>query len=120
MLKDEFYMEVSMFAVVETGGKQYKVAKGLVLKIEKIEAEKGSVVKIDKVLAVGGDHPQIGTPYVEGATVAFEVLDQIRGKKVLVFKKRRRQNYRRTHGHRQDITVLRVSEIHKKTAASKE
>jgi len=109
-----------MFAVIETGGKQYKVVKGLVLKIEKIDGEKGAQVKLDKVLAFGGDHPQVGTPYIEGATVTFEVLDQIRGKKVLVFKKRRRQNYRRTHGHRQDLTVLRVSDIHKKTAASKE
>jgi large subunit ribosomal protein L21 len=110
-----------MFAVVETGGKQYRVVKGLVLKVEKIDGEKGSKVKLDKVMAVGGDHPQIGNPYIEGASVTFEVVDQIRGNKVLVFKKRRRQNYRRTHGHRQDLTVLRVSDIHnKKTASSKE
>jgi large subunit ribosomal protein L21 len=106
-----------MFAVVETGGKQYKVVKGLVLKIEKISGDKGSLVTLDKVMAIGGESTKIGTPYVEGASVTFEVLDQIRGKKVLVFKKRRRQNYRRTQGHRQDITVLRVSDIHHKKAS---
>jgi len=109
-----------MFAVIETGGKQYKVVKDLVFKVEKLEGEKGDKLKLDNIIALGGDHPQFGTPFVDGASVTLEVVDQIRGKKILVFKKRRRQNYRRTHGHRQDQTILKVTEIHKKSAGSKE
>lgn len=97
-----------MYAVVHTGGKQYRVSKDDVLTIEKLELEPGSTVTFDQVLMVGD---RIGTPTVAGATVTGEVLEQTRGKKVIVFKKKRRQNYRRRRGHRQDLTVVRITDI---------
>lgn len=97
-----------MFAVVKTGGKQYRVAKDDVIKIEKIDGEKGEKVTLTDVLMVGG---KVGAPFVEGAAVEAEVLGQDRAKKIIVFKKKRRQNYRRKNGHRQEITVLRVTDI---------
>ena len=97
-----------MFAVVKTGGKQYRVAKDDVIKIEKIDGEKGDKVTLTDVLMVGG---KVGAPFVEGAAVEAEVLGQDRAKKILAFKKKRRQNYRRKNGHRQEITVLRVTDI---------
>ncbi len=100
-----------MFAVIRTGGKQYKVAKDDILKVEKLEAEAGDIVTIDDVLMLGGDKTEVGTPTVDGAAVAFEVLEQKRDKKIIVFKKKRRQNYRRKAGHRQHKTVLRVLDI---------
>ena len=101
-----------MFAVVKTGGKQYKVASGDVIKVEKLAAEAGSTVEIDDVLMVGGESGlTVGAPTVAGAKVAFEVLEQAKTDKVTIFKKRRRKNSRRTRGHRQQLTVLRVTDI---------
>jgi large subunit ribosomal protein L21 len=100
-----------MFAVIKTGGKQYRVAAEDELKIEKLEAETGEIVTFENVLMVGGDSPQIGAPMVEGASVAAEVIDQAREKTVYIFKKRRRQNSRRRNGHRQHFTMVRITEI---------
>jgi large subunit ribosomal protein L21 len=101
-----------MFAVIKTGGKQYKAAKGEVLAIEKLEHGVGSVVVFDQVLSVTeGTKITIGAPVVEGVQVAAEILEQKRGEKVLVFKKRRRHNYRRKNGHRQYLTIVRITEI---------
>lgn len=101
-----------MFAVIKTGGKQYRVAAQDVLKVEKIAGEPGEIVQFDSVLAVGeGDNVTIGAPFVEGASVAAEVVEQGRGPKVIAFKKRRRKNSRRRRGHRQLLTTVRISEI---------
>jgi len=101
-----------MFAVIKTGGKQYKVAENDIVIVERLEATKGDVIQLTEVLMVGeGAKAEIGTPTVSGASVAAEVLDQSRSDKIIVFKKKRRKKYRRTHGHRQDQTVLRVTEI---------
>ncbi len=101
-----------MFAVIKTGGKQYKVAPGDTLFVEKLPGEAGEIVALDQVLMLGDDKgTTVGTPLVEGATVAAEVLRQDRHAKIVVFKKKRRKNYRRTHGHRQETTVLQVTEI---------
>jgi large subunit ribosomal protein L21 len=101
-----------MYAVLKTGGKQYKVAENDVIIVEKLVAEAGSNIDLDEVLMIGdGETSTVGTPTVVGAKVTAEVLEQKRGKKVIVFKKKRRQNYRRTRGHRQDLTVLRITDI---------
>ena len=101
-----------MFAVIKTGGKQYKVAKDDVIVVEKLNGEEGEVVAFESVLMVGeGAEAKAGAPFVEGVCVAGEVVEQTRGDKVLVFKKKRRQNYRRTNGHRQDLTVVRITDI---------
>ncbi|MEM6649235.1 MAG: 50S ribosomal protein L21 [Pseudomonadota bacterium] len=100
-----------MYAVVKTGGKQFRVAANDVIKVEKLAGDAGDIVTLDHVLMIGGDSPEVGAPLVEGASVAAEILEQARDKKIIVFKKRRRQNYRRKKGHRQPMTVLRVSEI---------
>ncbi len=100
-----------MFAVIKTGGKQYKVAANDVITIERLEAEAGDVVSFDQVLMLGGDSVTVGTPTVAGATVAGEVVEQARGPKVISFKKRRRQNSKRKKGHRQDLTIVRITEI---------
>ena len=101
-----------MFAVIRTGGKQYRVAPEDVIEIEKISGEAGAVVQFADVLMVGGDGaPKIGAPTLNGASVAGQVVAQTRGPKILVFKKKRRKNYRRTHGHRQDLTQVRITEI---------
>jgi large subunit ribosomal protein L21 len=101
-----------MFAVVKTGGKQYRVAANDVIAVEKLDAEPGAVVELTDVLIVGDDTAQTaGTPMVAGATVAAEVMKQTRAKKVVVFKKKRRKDYRRTLGHKQHLTVLRITEI---------
>lgn len=97
-----------MFAVIETGGKQYRVKKDDVIEVEKLDAEKGAKVTIDRVLMVGA---KIGAPLVSGASVACEVVDQIKDDKVIIFKKKRRQNYRRKNGHRQPLTVLKIMDI---------
>jgi large subunit ribosomal protein L21 len=101
----------TMFAVIKTGGKQYRVAADDVLKIEKIKGEPGEIVQLGDVLVVGGDTVTLGAPTVAGASVAAEVLEQGRGPKVIAFKKRRRKNSRRKRGHRQEFTLLRVTEI---------
>ena len=101
-----------MFAVIRTGGKQYRVSKDTVLKIEKLEAEAGATITFDQVLAVGGEGAAtIGSPTVAGATVTATVIAQDRLAKVIIFKKRRRQNSRRKNGHRQHVTVLRIDAI---------
>ncbi|PWE33202.1 50S ribosomal protein L21 [Maritimibacter sp. 55A14] len=101
-----------MFAVLKTGGKQYKVASGDVLKVEKLAAEAGETVQFNDILMLGGDKTTLGTPHVAGAAVQAEVLDQIRGEKVIHFVKRRRKHgSQRTKGHRQSLTVLRVTDI---------
>lgn len=112
-----------MYAVIKTGGKQYKVAKDDVITVEKLAGDPGSSVSIGDVLLVGDEKAQtVGAPTVEGATVAAEVVEQKRGDKIIVFKKKRRKNYRRKNGHRQDQTVLRITDIltgGKKKAAAK-
>jgi len=100
-----------MFAVIKTGGKQYRVAEEQVLRIEKIDGEPGKIVQLGDVLMIGGDQPQVGAPTIDGASVAVEVIDQGRGPKVIAFKKRRRKNSRRRRGHRQAFTLIRISEI---------
>ena len=100
-----------MYAVIKTGGKQYRVAAGDVIKVEKLEGEVGQTIDFDQVLMVGGDEAKVGTPLIDGAKVSAEVLEQGKGDKVLIFKKQRRHKYRRTRGHRQHQTVLRVSGI---------
>ena len=100
-----------MFAVIKTGGKQYRVATDDVLQVEKIAGNPGDVVEFAEVLVVGGDSPQLGTPTIAGAIVAGEVLEQGRGPKVIAFKKRRRKNSRRKRGHRQEQTTVRIKEI---------
>src|SRR5262249_54259719 len=100
-----------MFAVIKTGGKQYRVAAEDVLRVDRLEAEPGTVVEFGEVLVVGGDHAVLGTPTVAGATVAAEVLDHVRGAKVIAFKKRRRKNSRRKRGHRQEFSLVRITEI---------
>jgi large subunit ribosomal protein L21 len=100
-----------MFAVIKTGGKQYRVAEDQFLHIEKIKGEPGQIVQLPDVLMLGGDRPTFGTPTVEGASVAAEVVSQGRGPKVIAFKKRRRKNSRRKRGHRQEFTLIRITEI---------
>jgi len=101
-----------MFAVFQTGGKQYKVAKDQLLAVERLQGEAGSSVAFESVLMVGeGDKTTVGAPFVAGATVAAEIVEQGRGPKIIVFKKRRRKNSRRRNGHRQDLTLLRITEI---------
>ena len=101
-----------MFAVIRTGGKQYRVSQNDVLKVEKIEAEAGTTVTFTDVLALGGEGKlTLGAPVVAGASVTATVVAQDKLDTVIIFKKRRRQNSRRKNGHRQPMTVLRVSEI---------
>lgn len=101
-----------MFAVIKTGGKQYRVAANDLLKVEKVAGNAGDIVEFVEVLAVGeGDKAEIGAPFVAGAVVTAEVVEQGRAPTVLAFKKRRRQNSRRTRGHRQQLTTIRISEI---------
>ncbi len=100
-----------MFAVFKTGGKQYRVAAEDVLKVGKVKGEPGEIVEFGEVLVVGGEGVTLGAPTVAGATVAAEVLEQARGPKIIAFKKRRRKNSRRKIGHRQEFTLLRITEI---------
>jgi large subunit ribosomal protein L21 len=100
-----------MFAVIKTGGRQYRVVPDDVLEIGKIAGEVGTIVQLGEVLLVGGEQPVLGTPTVAGASVAAEVLQHKRGPKIIAFKKRRRKNSRRKRGYRDEITVLRVTEI---------
>ena len=101
-----------MFAVIRTGGKQYKVAKDDVIAVEKLAGEPGSSITLDQVLLVGDEaQAKAGSPLVAGAAVTAEVVEHKRGDKVLIFKKRRRHNYRRKNGHRQHLTVVRITDI---------
>ena len=112
-----------MFAVIKTGAKQYKVAVGDVIKVEKLDGEAGDTVSLENVLMFGDDKGvKVGTPTISGTVVTAEILEQARAAKIIVFKKKRRHNYRRKAGHRQEQTVLRVTEIGKgaaKKAAAK-
>jgi large subunit ribosomal protein L21 len=100
-----------MFAVIKTGGRQYRVVPDDVLEIGKIAGDVGTIVQLGEVLLVGGESPVLGVPTVAGASVAAEVLHHKRGPKVISFKKRRRKNSKRKRGYRDEITVLRITEI---------
>lgn len=100
-----------MFAVIKTGGRQYRVVPDDVLEITKIAGDVGTIVQLGEVMVVGGDTPILGGPFVKGASVAAEVLDHKRGPKVISFKKRRRKNSKRKRGYRDEITLIRVTEI---------
>ena len=101
-----------MFAVLKTGGKQYRVQPGDMLRVEKLAADAGEKVQFNEILMLGGDSPAVGTPLVDGAAVQAEVIDQIKGDKVIHFVKRRRKHgSQRTRGHRQQLTLLRVTDI---------
>jgi len=100
-----------MFAVIKTGGKQYRVAAEDVIRVDRVNGQPGEIVEFGEVLVVGGDTPQLGTPTVAGATVAGEVLQHSRGDKVIAFKKRRRKNSRRKRGYRHEFSVIRITEI---------
>ncbi len=100
-----------MFAVIKTGGKQYRVAAEDVIRIDRVKGEPGEVVEFGEVLVLGGDTPQLGLPTVAGATVAGEVLQHERGDKVIAFKKRRRKNSRRKRGYRHEFSLVRITEI---------
>jgi large subunit ribosomal protein L21 len=100
-----------MFAVIRTGGKQYRVAAEDVIRVDRVNGQPGEIVEFGEVLVVGGDTPQLGTPTVSGATVAGEVLQHTRGDKVIAFKKRRRKNSRRKRGYRHEFSVIRITEI---------
>lgn len=101
-----------MFAVLKTGGKQYRVQKDDVIRVERLEANEGDKIKLDEILMVGEPgKAKIGAPTVKGASVTAEVIAQTRAPKIIVFKKKRRQNYRRKKGHKQQITLLRVTDI---------
>ncbi len=103
-----------MFAVVSTGGKQYKVAKGDVIQVEKLEHLLGETVALDQVLMIGeGDDVQTGSPLLTGCSVTCEVTEQLKGKKIIIFKKKRRKGYRNKNGHRQLYTRLKIIDIAK-------
>ena len=113
-----------MYAVLKTGGTQYKVSQNDVIIVERLGGESGAKINLDKDLMIGeGDNTTVGTPIIDGALVAAEILEHKRGDKITVFKKKRRKNYRRTMGHRQELTVLRITDIlaagEKKPAAKK-
>ena len=100
-----------MFAVIRTGGKQYRVAAEDVIRIDRVKGEPGEIVEFGDVLVLGGEQTQLGTPTVAGATVAGEVLQHARGDKVIAFKKRRRKNSRRKRGYRHEFSLVRITEI---------
>ena len=101
-----------MFAVLKTGGKQYKVQAGDILRVEKLAADAGETIQFNDILMLGGDAPVVGVPFVEGAAVQAEVIDQIKGEKLIHFVKRRRKHSsKRTKGHRQKLTLIKITEI---------
>lgn len=101
-----------MFAVIQTGGKQYRVKQDDIIKVEKLGGEAGDSISLDQVLMVGDDSgAKVGAPLIDGASVAAEIIEQGRGPKTIVFKKKRRKNYRRRNGHRQDLTILKITDI---------
>ena len=100
-----------MYAVIKTGGKQYKVSEGDLLKVEKVEGAVGETIELDQVLMVGGAEVKLGTPLVPGAKVKAQIIKQKKDKKILVFKSKRRKGYRKKNGHRQPITRLKVAAI---------
>ena len=100
-----------MYAVIATGGKQYKVAAGDVIRVEKLGAEEGSQVSFDKVLLIGGEALTVGSPYIDGAAVKATVVKEGKGKKVIVYKYKRKTGYHKKNGHRQLFTEVRIDEI---------
>lgn len=101
-----------MYAVIKTGGKQYRVQKDDIIEVEKLELQEGQSIKLDQVLLIGGEgKAKIGSPLVAGASVSATVVKQKKDDKIIVFKKKRRQNYRRKNGHRQNLTVLKITAI---------
>ena len=101
-----------MYALVKTGGKQYRVSKDDTILVERIAAEEGAEVILNDIVMLGdGDKVTIGTPKVDGAAVSATVVRQTRGPKIIIFRRKRRKNHRRTHGHRQDLTLLKINEI---------
>ncbi len=100
-----------MFAVIRTGGKQYKVAKKEYLRVPKMDVEAGKSVDLDVIMVSDGKDSQVGSTMKTGAKVAAKVIEHIRDDKIVIFKKKRRQNYRRTKGHRQDLTVIEITDI---------
>ena len=109
-----------MFAVFESGGKQYKVKKDDILKIEKIDCKKGQSIKIEKILLLKNDKEEtiIGTPYIKEVFISAKVIDVIKDEKVLIFKKKRRHNYRRKLGHRQNVVILKIEKINVSSKSS--
>ena len=111
-----------MYAVVKTGGKQYRVAKDDTILVEKLDAEEGQKVTLSDVMLLGeGDNVTVGTPVVANASVEAQVVSQTRGPKIIIFRRKRRKNHRRTQGHRQDLTLLKITDINtsaKKAAAA--
>jgi len=99
-------------AVIRTGGKQYRVAAGDVIRVEKLDGDAGSKIVFDEVLFLGGDAPKFGTPLVAGAKVSGEIVQQARGEKLVIFKFKRRKKYRRKNGHRQSFTAIKITEVH--------
>jgi large subunit ribosomal protein L21 len=105
-------LEATVYAIIQTGGKQYRIAPGDVLRVERLPGERGDEVVLDQVLLVAdGDNVQVGQPLVANATVRTQIVQQGKGKKILVYKKKRRKNYRRKQGHRQLFTALQIGEI---------
>ena len=111
-----------MFAVIKTGGKQYKVSPNRVIRVEKIPGEAGSKIEFNEVLMIGeaAKASFIGTPVVKGALVTGEIIEQMRDEKIIVFKKKRRQNYRRKNGHRQELTQVKIIDIVKNSNKKEE
>ena len=100
-----------MYAVIATGGKQYKVSEGDVIKVEKLGVEAGQTYTFDKVLLVSGDEVKVGAPVVEGATVEADVIGDTKGKKVIVYKYKRKTGYHKKNGHRQQLTAVKITKI---------
>jgi len=108
----QFWKEYNMFAVIMTGGKQYKVAAGDTIQVEKLDGDAGSKVTLDQVCCVFNDgKASFGSPVIAGASVTAEIVGHSRDRKIIIFKKRRRQNYRRKNGHRQHHTTLKITAI---------
>jgi len=103
--------QILMYAVIQTGGKQYRVEPGQKLRVERLPGNPGETVSFDQVLLVGGDSPKIGRPILSGASVSAEIVAHDRARKIIVFKLRRRKNYRRKQGHRQPYTELKITDI---------
>ena len=105
-------MSAEKYAVIKTGGKQYRVIADDILEIEKVTGDAGSTISFDEVLMIGGEGaPSVGSPMIDGASVSAEVIEQKRGRKIIVFKKKRRKNYRRKNGHRQELTKVKILEV---------
>lgn len=100
-----------MYAVIKTGGKQYKVSEGDLMKVEKLAGEVGETIELGEILMVGGEEVKIGTPLLSGAKVTARIMEQGKDKKVLVFRSKRRKTYRKKYGHRQPITRLKITGI---------